>query len=133
MAQISLSLVMLFSGGLFFHSALNASGLDLGFAPAGSVVTEFDFSLTRTPEATVRQNLASILVRVQQLPGVRSAALATQLPYTNIDNMRRVVPAGVVTATGSAAQPPAAPTAPPRSTLNDPFEMPPVFRAPRRR
>jgi predicted permease len=106
MAQISLSLVMLFSGGLFFHSALNASGLDLGFDPAGSVVTEFDFSLTRTPEATVRQNLASILVRVQQLPGVRSAALATQLPYTNVDNTRRVVPAGVVTETGSDAKPP---------------------------
>ncbi len=106
MAQISLSLVLLFSGGLFFHSALNASGLDLGFDPAGSVVTEFDFSLTRTPEATVRRNLPSILARVQQLPGVRSAALATQLPYTNVDNMRRVVPAGGVTETGSDAKPP---------------------------
>jgi predicted permease len=106
MAQISLSLVLLFSGGLFFHSALNASGLDLGFNPAGSALIELDFSLTRTPEATIRQKLSSILARVQELPGVRAAALATQLPYNNVDNTRRIAPAEAAPATGPDATPP---------------------------
>jgi predicted permease len=106
MAQISLSLVLLFSGGMFFHSALNASGLQLGFDPAGSAVAELDFSLGRTPEAAVLQKLSSILARVQKTPGVRDASLATLLPYTNVDTRRRVAPAEVPSAPGTDAKQP---------------------------
>ena len=106
MAQISLSLVLLFSGGLFFHSALNASGLNLGFDPAGSAVAELDFSLTRAPEATARKKLSAILALVQELPGVRSAALSTLLPYTNVEITRRIAPAGSAPATGTDAKQP---------------------------
>ena len=108
MAQISLSLVLLFSGGLFFRGALKAGGLDLGFDPAGSAVAELDFSMTRTPEATVRQELSSILARVQELPGVRAAALATLLPYSNVQAMRRIAPAEAAPVTGPNAQQPGA-------------------------
>jgi predicted permease len=108
MAQISLSLILLFSGGLFFRGALRASGLDLGFDPAGSAVAELDFSMTRTPEAAIRQKIASVLARVQELPGVRSAAIATQLPYNNIDNTRRIAPAEAAPVTGPNAQQPGA-------------------------
>ena len=45
MAQVSLSLVLLFSAGLFFRGALAAAGVALGFEPAGGIVTEMDFSL----------------------------------------------------------------------------------------
>src|SRR5947208_8001833 len=47
MAQIALSLMLLFSAGLFFRGALKASGLNPGFQPAGDLVTEFDFSLVK--------------------------------------------------------------------------------------
>jgi predicted permease len=107
MAQVCLSLVLLFTGGLFFHSAVNASRLNLGFNPAGSAVAELDFSLTRLPETVVRQKLAVILAKVQELPGVHAAALATQLPYTNIDNARRIAPAETSSdATKPDAKPP---------------------------
>jgi predicted permease len=106
MAQTSLSLVLLFSGGLFFRGALNASGLDLGFDPTGSAVAELDFSMTGTPEATVRQKMSSILARVQALPGVRAAALATLLPYSNVQVRQRIAPAEAAPATGPAAQQP---------------------------
>ena len=45
MAQIALSLMLLFSAGLFFRGALAASGVTLGFEPAGGIVTEMDFTL----------------------------------------------------------------------------------------
>jgi predicted permease len=106
MAQISLSLVLLFSGGMFFHSALNASGLQLGFDTAGSAVAELDFSLGRTPEATVLQQLSSILARVQKTPGVRAASLATLLPYTNVDTRRRIAPAEAASSSGTDAKQP---------------------------
>ena len=106
MAQISLSLVLLFSGGLFFRGALNAAGLDLGFNPAGSAVVELDFSMTRVPEAAIRQKIYSTLARIQELPGVRAAAVATLLPYNNVDNTSRIAPAETAPVTGPGAQQP---------------------------
>jgi predicted permease len=106
MAQISLSLVLLFSGGLFFRGALNASGLALGFEPNGCAVAELDYSLTRSPEATVRQKMPEILNRIQAMPGVRSAAFATLLPYSGTVNTRRVAPAESAPTTGTNAQQP---------------------------
>src|SRR5207237_10598815 len=51
MAQIALSLMLLFAAGLFFRGALKAAGLDPGFVAAGDLVTEFDFTLiTKTPD-----------------------------------------------------------------------------------
>ena len=45
MAQIALSLMLLFAAGLFFRGALKAAGLNPGFVAAGDLVTEIDFSL----------------------------------------------------------------------------------------
>src|SRR5947207_3754829 len=50
MAQIALSLMLLFAAGLFFRGAMKAAGLNPGFVAAGDLVTEFDFTLiTKTP------------------------------------------------------------------------------------
>jgi len=93
MAQIALSLMLLFSAGLFFRGALKAGGLDLGFDPAGSVIAELDFSLGSTPEIEARRAMLAAVDRVRALPGVQSAALATFLPYGNVSNQTRVMPA----------------------------------------
>jgi predicted permease len=106
MAQVCLSLVLLFTGGLFFHSAVNASGLILGFDPAGNAVAELDFSLGRTPDAAVLQKLSSILDHVQKMPGVRAASLATLLPYTNVDTRRQIASAETAPAPLKDAQQP---------------------------
>jgi putative ABC transport system permease protein len=106
MAQISLSLVLLFSGGLFFRGALKAAGLDLGFDPTGGVIAELDFSMTRTPEAAARRRMLATLGRIQELPGVHQAALTTMLPYSNVTIDRRVMPAETAPAADPKAPPP---------------------------
>jgi predicted permease len=91
MAQIALSLALLFSGGLFFRGALAASRVATGFDPAADVVTELDFTLGAGDEAAARRSLARVLARARELPGVKAAAVGTLLPYGNSNYSRRVV------------------------------------------
>ncbi|MDD3180495.1 MAG: ABC transporter permease [Opitutaceae bacterium] len=93
MAQIGLSLMLLFCAGLFLRGALNAGGLRLGFEPAGGIVTELDFSLGNTRETDAKREMLAALDRVRALPGVSSVGLSTMLPYGNLTNATRVVPA----------------------------------------
>jgi putative ABC transport system permease protein len=91
MAQIALSLTLLFSAGLFFRGALKAGGLNPGFDRHGAVSAEMDFSLGRQDEEAARRTMFAAVHRVRTLPGVRAAALTTMLPYGNLTNARRVM------------------------------------------
>lgn len=91
MIQIALSLMLLFSAGLFFRGALKAAGLNPGFVAAGDLITEFDFSLIKKQPADSRRTIFAMLDRVRQLPGVRATAVATMLPYSDFTNARRVI------------------------------------------
>lgn len=91
MTQIALSLMLLFSAGLFFRGALKAAGLNPGFVAAGDLVTEFDFSLLKKDPADARRLMFAMAERARELPGVRAAALGTMLPYGNFTNTRRVM------------------------------------------
>jgi len=93
MTQMTLSLVLLFSAGLFFRGAMKASGLDVGFEPRGAVLAEMDFSLTNTPPQEGLRRMAALADRVRALPGVESAGYTTLIPYGNITNMTRIMPA----------------------------------------
>lgn len=93
MAQIALSLMLLFSAGLFLRGALKAGGVDPGFDPRGGIVTEMDFTLGKNDETAARRAMFRIVQRASELPGVRSAALATMVPYGNLTNTRRIMPA----------------------------------------
>jgi putative ABC transport system permease protein len=93
MAQMTLSLVLIFSAGLFFRGALKAGGLELGFEPAGVVLTEMDFSLANTPQAEAMRRMDLVTTRVRTLPGVQSVGWTTLMPYGNITSTARVVPA----------------------------------------
>jgi putative ABC transport system permease protein len=99
MAQIALSLMLLFSAGLFFRGALKAGGLDLGFEHAGGVITELDFTLGKVDDAAAKHTMWAILQRVRELPGVRAVALATMAPYGNLTNARRIIPASAAPVT----------------------------------
>ena len=92
MAQISLSLMLLFGAGLFFRGALAAGGVDLGFEARDGIVTELDFTLANTEEPTAKRLMFAAVQRAKELPGVRGAALATMVPYGNMTNARRVMP-----------------------------------------
>ncbi len=108
MAQIALSLMLLFSAGLFFRGALKASGLNPGFQPAGDLVTEFDFSLVKKDPAEARRLMFAIAQRARELPGVQAAALGTMLPYGNFTSTRRIMSAREMMPTDSKAPDPGA-------------------------
>src|SRR5437868_8444672 len=55
MAQIALSLMLLFAAGLFFRGAMKAAGLNPGFVAAGDLVTEIDFTLVNKEPADARR------------------------------------------------------------------------------
>jgi len=91
MAQIALSLMLLFAAGLFFRGALKAGGLDPGFVAAGDLVTEIDFSLVKKEPAEAKRLLFTAIQRARELPGVQAAAIGTMLPYGNFTNTRRIM------------------------------------------
>jgi putative ABC transport system permease protein len=91
MAQIALSLMLLFAAGLFFRGALKAGGLDPGFVAAGDLVTEMDFSLIKKETVEARRLMFAAAQRARELPGVKAAALGTMLPYGNFTNTRRIM------------------------------------------
>ena len=93
MAQIALSLMLLFAAGLFLRGALEAANTSKGFDPAGVIVTEMDFSLGKTDVAQSKRLMFAAMDRAQNLPGVSAAALGTMLPYGNLTNARRIMAA----------------------------------------
>jgi predicted permease len=93
MAQIALSLMLLFAAGLFFRGALKAGGLDPGFVAAGDLVTEMDFSLVKKDPAESKRLMFTAVQRARELPGVQAAGLGTMLPYGNFTNTRRIMSA----------------------------------------
>jgi len=93
MAQMTLALVLIFSAGLFFRGALKAGGLQLGFDPAGVVLTEMDFSLANTPQPEGLRRVQAVTDRVRSLPGVQAVGWSTLIPYGNITNSVRIMAA----------------------------------------
>src|SRR5436190_14332459 len=91
MAQIALSLMLLFSAGLFLRGALEAGGLNPGFDPKGDLVTEIDYSLVKKDPTQARRELFTTVQRLRELPGVKAVAFGTMLPYGNFTNTRRIM------------------------------------------
>jgi putative ABC transport system permease protein len=91
MAQIALSLMLLFAAGLFFRGALKAAGLNPGFIAAGDIITEFDFSLVKKTPADARRTIFAVVQRARELPGVTASAGGTMLPYSDFTNLRRIL------------------------------------------
>jgi len=91
MAQIALSLMLLFAAGLFFRGALKAAGLNPGFVAAGDIIAEFDFSLVKKTPADARRTIFSMIQRARALPGVTASAAGTMLPYADFTSARRIL------------------------------------------
>ena len=91
MAQIALSLMLLFAAGLFFRGAVKAAGLNPGFVASGDLISEFDFSLIKKAPADSRRLMFRIAQRVRELPGVTASAIGTMLPYSDFTTARRVL------------------------------------------
>jgi hypothetical protein len=81
--QFALALVLVTSAGLLLRSFVRLEGVDPGFEPSGVLTAELELSGVRyeTP-ARVRAFYVELLRRLEQLPGVRSAAAVRALPMT---------------------------------------------------
>ena len=108
MAQIALSLMLLFAAGLFFRGAIKAAGLNPGFVAAGDLVTEMDFTLVKKEAADARREVFNIIQRAYLLPGVKAAGVGTMLPYGNFTNSRRIMSTKSTLSTDAKAPDPGA-------------------------
>ena len=100
---VSLACVLLVGAGLFIRSFAALVATDVGFRPAG--VLTASMTLPRSHYATaasVRSFHDSLSRSLQALPGVRTVALATDLPLTTYD-LRAFAAEGVVLPAGAQA------------------------------
>jgi predicted permease len=79
-AQITLSVVLLAASGLMLGSLQNALTIDLGFNPRNAATLGFDVAIQGYPEEKGKQFLHDLARRAQDMPGVKSTALASTLP-----------------------------------------------------
>ncbi|MGH2779910.1 MAG: ABC transporter permease [Thermoleophilaceae bacterium] len=75
--QVALSLVLLIGAGLFVRSLRNLQEVDLGFEARNVLLSSLELNGEEYDEARGTAFYEEILQRVEALPGVRSASLAT--------------------------------------------------------
>jgi predicted permease len=92
-AQVAISIVLLAAAGVALRNLLHASRLEAGFDPERAAVVTLSPDLLgyRTDEA--EELFTRVRRRISELPGVRSAAMASHLPLTAAINFGSVRPA----------------------------------------
>jgi predicted permease len=78
--QIAVSLVLLITAGLFTRSLQQALRVDPGFNAENALVVPIDLGFGQYPESAGRTFDRNLVDRVRALPGVKSAALAMDMP-----------------------------------------------------
>jgi predicted permease len=92
--QVALSTVLLIGAGLFLRSLQNANQVDLGFNPEGIAMTSLDLSLQGYEEEEGKRFLRQLKDRLNQIPGVESASLASAIPFDLNINQTWAAPEG---------------------------------------
>jgi predicted permease len=80
--QVSLSLVLLTTAGLFLRSLGNASSIDIGFKPANLLIMSVDPKIQNYSHDKTAQFLSQLRDRVSALPGVRSVSFVGIVPLS---------------------------------------------------
>jgi predicted permease len=80
--QVSLSLVLLATAGLFLRSLGNASSIDIGFKSDNLLMMSMDPKLQNYSHDKTVQFLSQLRERVAVLPGVRSVSFAAIVPLS---------------------------------------------------
>jgi predicted permease len=88
--QISLSLALLVTGGLFARGAMNAAAADPGFKYERILLASMDPSLAGFDETRTRAAYRAILERVRKLPGIEAAAMTSIVPFGDFQEGRPV-------------------------------------------
>ena len=80
-SQVAICVVVLIAGGLFVRSLQQVSRMDLGFRTNHLLLASLDLGLQGYDEARQKQFHRQLLDRLKDLPGVRSASLASNVPF----------------------------------------------------
>jgi putative ABC transport system permease protein len=79
--QVTMSLVVLASAGLFLQSLRQMHTLDVGLRPDGLLMASVDLGLQGYDDARGRRFLEDLVTRVEALPGVQAASVAAHIPF----------------------------------------------------
>lgn len=93
-AQVAGSLMLLAVAGLFVRSARNAEQVYLGFDPHHVLNLAMDTQNIGLERGRSQQFYRELERRVQSLPGVQAASLASWVPMGYVNNSYRVYPEG---------------------------------------
>lgn len=89
--QVTVSLILLVSTGLFVRTLRNLQSIDPGFRSANVLNVRLDLSLLGGyPAARGRLFYEQLLGQVRRLPGVRSASLASWVPLSSNNGFGRI-------------------------------------------
>jgi predicted permease len=88
--QVAVSLALVAAGGLFMRAAINAAGIDPGFAINQHLVVAMDPSLAGYAPPRTRAIYHDVLARVRSLPGVEHASLGSIVPFGEFREGRSV-------------------------------------------
>ena len=80
-SQVSLSLVVLVSAGLFVHSLQQMQQLAMGFRSEGLLMMSVDPGLQQYADDRSRRFVDDLLHRAEALPGVTSATVSVHVPF----------------------------------------------------
>jgi predicted permease len=80
--QVSLSLVLLATAGLFLRSLGNASSIDIGFKPDNMLMMTMDPKLQSYSHDKTVRFLTQVRERISALPGVRSVSFVGVVPLS---------------------------------------------------
>src|SRR5499427_1269707 len=100
-AQVAISIIVLICAGLFLRSLNRAIRVDPGFSVENLVTMWLDPSLPGYDQAAGLRFYQELRRRIEALPGVREASLATYLPLSGSGNGR-----GPIVKEGEADPPP---------------------------
>jgi predicted permease len=82
-AQVGLSVLLLWNAGLFARSLYNLRTLNPGFRPGGLLMFSMDPSLSGYDEARVVELFRGVRADIATLPGVRGVSSTVNAPMTN--------------------------------------------------
>ncbi len=94
-AQVTLAFLLLIGAGLMLASFRHAVAVDPGFRPDGVLTGSLALPTSRYPEGDDREHFVdNLLAEIRGIPGVRSAALTTLLPFSGNNSSSVIFPEG---------------------------------------
>ena len=91
-SQVAICVVVLIAGGLFVRSLQQVADANLGFRTDHLLLASLDLGLQGYDEARKKQFHRQLLDRLKDLPGVRSASLASNVPLSYYFEIAQIAP-----------------------------------------